>query len=115
MAMSAGRLRHRISIQKRVQQQNPTTGTITHTWQTVEGCEALAAEVRFLSAREFISAQAMQSEIVARITIRHRAGLNAAMRIVHNGQVFNPKAFLPDPESGLEYLTVPVTLGVNDG
>ena len=115
MAMSAGNLRHRIAVQKRVQIQNPTTGALTHTWQTLDGCESLAAEVLYLSAREFIAAQATQSEIVARITIRYRSGLNASMRIVHKGQVFNPKAFLPDDDSGLEYLTIPVTSGVNEG
>lgn len=81
----------------------------------VPGCESLAAEVRFMSAKEFMSARAMQSEIVARITIRYRDGLNPAMRIVHKGNIYNPQGFLPDDDSGLEYLTIPVTRGVNEG
>jgi SPP1 family predicted phage head-tail adaptor len=115
MAFAAGRLRHRVEIQEKLQAQDPNTGAITHTWQTVAGCGSLASEVRFMSAKEFVSAQAQQSEIVGRITIRYRDGLNAAMRILHKGNVYNPAGFLPDDDSGLEYLTIPVSRGVNDG
>ena len=65
--------------------------------------------------REFLAAQANQSQVVARMVIRYRDGLHAAMRIVHRGKVYNPAGFLPDADSGLEYLTIPVTQGVNDG
>ena len=37
------------------------------------------------------------------------------MRIVHKTKIYNPAGFLADPDSGLEYVTVPVTQGVNEG
>lgn len=113
MAISAGRLRHRIDIQSKQQTQNPVTGEITEAWVAV--WKSVPAAIEPLSAREFIAAQAVQSQIVARITIRHRDGLDASMRILHKGKVYNPAGFLADKDSGLEYLTIPVTQGVNQG
>jgi SPP1 family predicted phage head-tail adaptor len=115
MSMSASKLRHRIAIQSRVNVQDPVTGEITPTWTTVAGMESVPAAIEPLSARDFIAAQAAQSEIVARITIRYRDGLNASMRILHKGKIYNPAGWLPDADSGLEYLTAPVSQGVNNG
>lgn len=139
MALAAGRLRHRVRIESPVYTQNTTTGERVTTWATF--ADNVPAEIAPLSAREFIAAQATQSEIVARIVIRHRDGLTADMRIVHsrnvyerdssgdfvrdtNGDkvldhvvtaIYNPQGWLPDPDSGLEYVTSPVSSGVNDG
>src|SRR3546814_17720801 len=73
-----------------------------------------------LSVREFIAAQKEDSQLSARIVMRNRPALNASMRMIgecrcHLDRVFNPAGFLADPDSGLEYLTVPVTEGVNEG
>lgn len=139
MALASGRLRHRVRIESPVYTQNTTTGEQVESWQTF--ADNVPAAIEPLSAREFIAAQATQSEIVARIVIRHRDGLTADMRIVHsrnvyerdssgtlvrdtNGDkvvdhvvtaVYNPAGWLPDPESGLEYVTSPVSAEVNDG
>lgn len=65
--------------------------------------------------REFIAGQAVQSQVTARVTVRHREGLNASMRILFRGRIYNPQGWLPDPDSGLEHLTAPCSEGVNDG
>jgi SPP1 family predicted phage head-tail adaptor len=77
----------------------------------------VAAAIEPLSVREFIASQQMQSQITARITIRHRQGLTAQMRILHpsTGKIYNPAGWLADPDSGLEYVTAPCSEGVNDG
>ncbi|WP_341706528.1 phage head closure protein [Halopseudomonas sp.] len=113
MGIKAGRLRHRVDIQQRGQLQDPDSGAMVDGWVTV--WSKVPAAVDPLSVRDFIAASAHQSEIVARITLRHRAGLVATMRIVHNGQIYNPEGFLPDPDSGLNYVTAPCSLGVNEG
>lgn len=112
-SLKAGRLRHRVDIQARQQVQNPVTGETTNTWVTVFA--SVPAAIEPLSARDFIAAQAVQSEINARIVIRYRDGLNASMRILHKGKIYNPAGWLPDADSGREYLTSPVSEGVNDG
>jgi SPP1 family predicted phage head-tail adaptor len=113
MTIAAGRLRHRIDIQQKQTAQDPVTGEQTDTWVTL--WEKVPAAIEPLSAREFIAAKAMQSQITARIVIRYRAGLDATMRILHNGKIYNPAGFLQDMVSGLSYLTIPCSEGVNAG
>lgn len=113
MALSAGELRHRITIQQCEQIQDPQTGEVVPTWVNLH--ERVPAKVTPLSVREFIASRSEQSEITARIVIRHRAGLDATMRILYRGKIYNPAGFLPDEDSGLEYLTIPCTEGTNAG
>lgn len=112
MSLSAGRLRHRIRIERPSYTQDPITGEMTQGWELV--AEKVPAAIEPLSAREFIAAQAVQSQVTTRIVIRRRE-IDATMRIVHRGQVYNIHGVLADPESGLEYLTLPCSEGVNDG
>jgi SPP1 family predicted phage head-tail adaptor len=109
----SGGLRHRVDIQRRVETQDATTGESVASWTTVY--TSVPAKIEPLSVREFMAAQAAQSGITARITIRYRAGMSASMRLVHGSTIYNPEGFLPDKESGQEYLTIPCSTGVNDG
>lgn len=111
--MDPRKLRHRITIQQKQVTQNGTTGEMTTAWVDLHA--NVPAEIAPVSVREFISSQALQSGITTRVMIRYRAGLTADMRILHNGKVYNPQGWLPDPDSGLQYLTAPCTEGVNQG
>lgn len=64
------------------------------------------------SAREFIAANAQQSEVRGRIVIRSRSDIDATMRIIHRGMAYQILGVLPDPVNGLEYMTLPVSQGV---
>lgn len=108
VTLAAGRLRHRIRIEQPVTTRDPDSGDVITTWQLF--AEVWAA-IEPLSTREFIQAAAVQSAIAGRVVIRQRTGLLPNMRIVHNGNVLNPQGWLPDKESGLEYLTAPYTQG----
>jgi SPP1 family predicted phage head-tail adaptor len=110
MTLAAGRLRHRVRIEQPVDTRDPDTGGVITTWQLV--AEVWAA-IEPLSTREFIQAAAVQSSITGRIVIRYRDGLASNLRVVHNGQVMNPAGWLPDKDSGLEYVTAPYALGDN--
>lgn len=120
MGLNAGRLRHRVQIQQSVPvidsngdaEQNQETGEVVLYWQEV--AEVWAA-IEPISGREFIQSAAIQSKITARIIIRYRSDINAAMRAIHNGKIYNIEAVLPDPDSGLEWLTLPCSEGVNNG
>jgi SPP1 family predicted phage head-tail adaptor len=122
MSIEAGRLRHRVRIE-RLQNLLDTdgeviqsdTGEVSQAWVEVA---TVWAAIEPVSGREFIQSRAIQAEIVARIVIRQRDGLDAAMRLVHvrTGRadvIYNPHAFLADKESGLEYLTIPCSTGVS--
>lgn len=110
--MQAGKLRHRIKFQQQTLTQDPVTGEMVTAW--VEFATVWAS-VEPLSAREFIAAQAGQSEITARVVIRYLPGVLPTMRILHRGKAYAIHGALPDAKSGLEYLTLPVSEGVNDG
>ena len=118
MAISAGELRHRVNIQRKVPGQNQVSGSPTHTWETL--FSMVPAKIAFLSVKDLMAAQAIQSKVTCRITIRYRDGLDATMRIVgasgcYKDKVFNPAGWLNDLESGVEYLTAPCSQGVNQG
>ena len=103
---------HRITLQRKEQTQNPLTGALITTWVT----EATVwAAVEPLSAREFIAAQAVQSDVSVRITVRYRPGITAAMRLLHDGKVYGITGVLADKGSGREYLTLPCAELPHDG
>ncbi len=113
MSIEAGTLRHRINIQKRVQTQDVNSGDMVDSWETV--FPNVYASVEPLSAREYLAARTEQSKVSARITIRYRPGLDASMRILHRSRIYNIEGNLPDKDSGLEYITLPCSEGVNKG
>lgn len=107
MKLQAGRLRHRIKFERPIASQDPVTGSMTTAWELF--AENVPAAIEPLSAREFMTAQSLKSEISARIVIRYLAGLTPDMRITdENGTAYDPAAFIPDPNSGREWLTIPV-------
>lgn len=110
--MRAGDLRHRVEIQKKEFTQGGDTGEMIPHWVSLA---SVHAKVEPLSAREFITASATMSKVSTRIVIRYRAGVDATMRIVYRGKVYNIEGVLPDLVSGLDYLTLPCSEGVNDG
>lgn len=114
--MRAGKLRHRIKFQQKTTAQDPMTGEMVTAWVDVTGWESVPASIEPLSVKDFIAAQATQSQLAARIVIRYRAGVLPTMRILHRAAIYNIEGPpLPDTNSGLEYLTLAVSAGVNDG
>lgn len=110
--LQAGRLRHRIILQAPVETQDVSTGAMEVIWVN----EArLWSAIEPLSAREFIASQAEQSKVIARITIRYTGNISPNMRLYHEAQnkYYNIEGVLPDKDSGLEYITLPVSEGVN--
>jgi len=127
MSIDAGRLRHRVRIEQREDildsngdvWQDPETGATHQVWVEVG---TVWAAVEPVSAREFMQSRAMQAEMSARIVIRPPSEfeINATMRAVHTrigrpDVIYSIHGALPDLDSGLEYLTLPVSTGVNDG
>ena len=110
--MDAGRLRHRVIIERQSHSQDATTGEVTTSWVEVA---SVWAAIEPLSAREFIQSQAVQSKVTARIVIRYRSGIDSSMRINHNGRYYNIHGVLPDKDSGRDYITMPVSEGTGDG
>lgn len=111
MSYAAGLLRHRVQLEQQVTMVS-SFGESETVWTHVAD---VWARVEPLSAREFIAASQTQSKVSARIVIRYREDVKASMRILHRGKVYNIEGVLSDKESGLEYLTLPVSEGVSAG
>lgn len=109
--IAAGRLRHRIIIQSPVMDQDSDGAPVVDHW--AEFVKAYAA-IEPLSVKEQMASQATQSKIIARIVMRYRPGMNETMRIVHNDEIYNIEGILSDPDSGLEYVTIPVSKGIKN-
>ncbi len=75
--MEIGRLRHRITLMRQVNEINDYGATITK-WESVA---TVWAEVKPLSGREYFSAQQVQSEITTQIWLRHLDGIKPSMRV----------------------------------
>ena len=109
MTLAAGKLRHRVTIQRQEETQNPDTGAIDVSWQPY--AERWAEHISS-SVREFIAAAAVQSEVKGRFTVRADEGITAGMRVIHRGKAYAILGVMPDPDSGMEYMTLAVSEGV---
>lgn len=124
MPVNAGQLRHRVRIERRMPQtnsngdavQDPLTGEIPYVWTTIA---KRWARVRPISGREFVQSQADQSKVTTHITIRDGLGITHHDRAVHvrkgESVIYDIHAVLPDADSGLEYVTLMASRGVNQG
>jgi len=110
--MRNGKLRHQIRIDQPALAQDANTGEMVPGWTKVAD---VMADIQPLSVRDMIAAKAVQSEVTARIVIRHRSDITAQMRVVYRSQIYRIEGVLPDPKSGLEYLTLAVSAGASDG
>lgn len=83
--MKAGDIDQRVTLERQA-------GGVDELGQPLDEWAALGscwASVQPLQGREFIAAQAAQSEVTTRITIRYRPGITPADRVVFDGKVFN--------------------------
>jgi len=108
-ALATGKLRHKVALQQRIETQDGTSGDMLVSWQTIA---ELWAEIVPMSAREFLAAQAEQSEVRGRIMIRYREGVDPTMRVVYRGEYYVIHGVMRDAESGREHLTLMVGVGV---
>lgn len=106
MNLPAGRLRHRISLFTGTETQDPDTGILTPAGEPFAA--GIPAAIEPLSTREFLSAAATQAQVSVRIIIRYRDGVLPTMTVEdERGKRYNVLGPpLPDPESGVEYLTL---------
>lgn len=88
--MKAGTLDQRVTLEQLVLEEDDWGGTI-EAWAPL--FDAWAA-VEPLAGREFIAADAAQSEVTARIRLRYRPGLLPTMRIKHGADVYGIEAVI---------------------
>lgn len=91
--MTAGALRHRVNIEQRTASMD-ALGQPLESWSLVA---AVWADIRYPSGLSAIKAGADTSKVSASVRIRHRAGIDAGMRVVgSDGVTMDIRAVLPD-------------------
>lgn len=83
--MRAGKLRHRIAIEAPTGAQNEF-GEPVDTWAVHS---AVWASKEDLTGREAFAAQQVNAAVSTRFGVRFIEGINARMRIVHDGTLYN--------------------------
>lgn len=111
--MRAGALRHRVTFERLVETQD-SAGDMVRNWVPAFR-EPLWCEIMPMMGRELIAAQAIQAEVTGKIRMRYRPDIDAKMRCVHRGVIYNIKGVVPDPKSGIGWITLLTTEGTNDG
>lgn len=111
MPLAAGKLKHRITIERQYQTQDAATGAISVSWQTLA---VVWCAIEPVSVREFIASQSEVSKIKNRITIRYRDDIDHSMRLYYAPKAlyYNIEGILPDKDTGYEYLTLACSEGV---
>lgn len=107
MSIAAGKLNHRVELFELATDKD-SSGETVEEYVSRGSCWA---EVVPLSGKEFISAASFNSKIVARVVMRKRE-IEANWQIRFRGKRYNVEAVLPDPVSGLEYINLPVSYGI---
>lgn len=93
--MRAGQLKHRITIQRPTGAQDAWGTPEPQGWEDVA---LVWSDIRHQSGSESIRAGADVSVVRASVRIRWRTGVDAGMRVLHGGQVFDVEAVLPSAD-----------------
>ena len=113
MAVNAGELKHRVTIQSYVKGGRDEDGyELPSEW--IDYKKAYA-KITPLSTKDLLSAQAADSEITARMKVRYRTGLDidTTMREIWKGRIFAiDSQGLDDSDTGVEYFTFTLSGGV---
>ena len=88
--MKAGQLDQRVTVE-RFTTTTDSWGQPIETWAPLFSCWAA---VEPLVGREFIAAQAAQSEVTARIRMRFRPWMTAQDRVIHNGTTYGIESLI---------------------
>ena len=83
-----GDLQHRVTFQTLMPAKDGF-GQPTNEWTDTFTVWAMVAD---MNGSELIKSMALSAEATTKIVIRYRTGINAAMRIVWQGTIFNIKA-----------------------
>ena len=112
--MKIGRLRHRVTFELPGPVELDSDGEKVETWLPAFQ-RPVSADIKALSGRALIAAQAQQSKVNTQIRVRFHPDFRASMRGVHREVIYNIEAVIPDPDSGVHYLLLLCSSGVNDG
>lgn len=103
--LNAGRLRHSLLVKKPVPTVDPSNGLTLMLWRQLP---PVRAAIEPLSARDYVAAQQVKSQVNTRIVIRYRDDISPGCRLTDTSKniTYTVDGVLPDADSGREYLTL---------
>lgn len=107
--MSAGKLRHRITIQGEGTRTSDGQGGYTQEWTNVAA--NVPAYLKQSSGRETNAADRLQAESTLDCVIRYRSDVTTAQRVSHGGAVYNIRS-VEDVEFRARWLRLRLEGGV---
>lgn len=110
--MKAGKLRHRITIQRR---QQVIAANGDREWAWVDVHASVPADFVSGPGREFLAAESIRAETAGRFEVRYLSGITAEMRVVWDGMVWSIKAPPIVDHTARRAMTLLVGAGVNNG
>lgn len=108
--MNIGRMSHRVTLQRRATADD-ALGQPVGAWQNVA---TVWADAQPLRGREWFAAEAAQSSIDVKFTIRHRPDVTSAMRVVWSGAPHDIRSVIDVGGKG-EALELMAVRGEGDG
>lgn len=111
MTISAGELRHRITIERYVE------GGFDEDYFREKGAwvehAKIWAKITPLSAKDVLAAQAASSQVIARMMIRYRKDIDTTMRVRHGDMLYAiDSQALADATTGNIYCTFLLSNGI---
>lgn len=104
--INAGMLRHKVILLKKTVTGQTNSGAEVIEWLPIGNT---LASFHKLSARDFIAANAAQSQVSGHFVIRYRDIADGEYRLNWRGKLYKIVAFIPDEQSGRKTLTLPVS------
>lgn len=115
-SLNAGKYRHRITIQRKVEIRDPVTGYRDWVWSDLVA--NVPAEWKAGPGREYLASESLRSEVQGRFLTRWSpdlAAVRASDRALWDGQVYDIKSDPLTDETARREVTLMVARGVNDG
>jgi SPP1 family predicted phage head-tail adaptor len=118
MGLKAGDLRDRALVEDQTTTTNSSGDQVTE-WEEVtfsaRGDGKFWGALKPSSARELLTAESVKSEVKALFVMRYNANITAKMRLTIDGQIYNIAGIIRDPDTGMEWMTLPLSTGLNAG
>jgi SPP1 family predicted phage head-tail adaptor len=108
--IASGRLRHRVTVEEQVESVD-SSGFPFQDWKPIG---RYWAAIEPMSVRELVASQQVQSEVRGRIVMRYTPRIIPSMRVVHGNTIYSILGIQRDPDSGLEWMTLAVSAGLQD-
>jgi SPP1 family predicted phage head-tail adaptor len=106
--MDVRKLRHRVELQQPIDTID-TSGEKDVVWTKVSSAATDGnywCAIQPYSTRELLNADKLIAQTDTRIVMRSNTFVDATMRLIHGDTTFNIMGIQPDPDSGLEWMTL---------